>query len=297
MATYGGADLSEWQTTLDAGFWIHVKNTQGPIATIQAWGGGPTGWGTNDYVQHQSTLALQAGMDISSYVLLHWNNPAWPGNVQVAAGLDALGPDLVKHQLFVAIDIETHTGWATSGVQYRIPRVLEAIDEVRRRGLFPIIYSSLGMWNTIMSGTPQDWGLIVNQCPYWYAHYDNVDNFSDAPNFAKPWYGISPVVGKQYGGGSALGDAYDLNIWDQGFIHDRRAERDARLNPPVPTPIPPTPEPTPPPVDVYTKAEVDALVAGLNAKIDTVSAERSQGDAALDAKIEAVKTGLRNAGA
>src|SRR5438876_8425842 len=92
--------------------------------------------------------------------------------------------------LFVAVDVETYPGWEQSGIEYRIPRMLEAIQQVRDYGLYPIVYTNNGMWTTVMSGTPQDWGVVVNQTELWLATEDKAPDLGPVSR-ALPW---SPVA-------------------------------------------------------------------------------------------------------
>lgn len=254
MLTFG-VDLSEWQQALAPGFWQEVREKHGIIATVQLHGGGPDGLiNRNDYAQHQLGGAREQALDLSGYVLVKWTDD-YPGHVQVAEGLAAAGP-FAPHLLFVAIDIEVHTNWKASPVQYRIPRVLEALEEVRRRGLYPIVYTNKGMFETVMGGTPQDWGLIVNRTEIWYAHPGQPD-FSTAWA-AAPWP-ADRIVGRQFSANTVQGDSIDNNVWLLSWIEARRWEREARLAPPPPPPAPPAPPPAPVDVCAELRAKLDRV--------------------------------------
>jgi hypothetical protein len=152
----GGVDFSKYQGGITVDAIRQALAAQGPVVTIQAFRND----GPNQFCGEQLVKTKQAGgKDLSIYTLLNFNRADWPGQVQVDMSLAeaAKGVD-IRELLFVSLDVEPYPGWETSGVQYRIPRVLEAINRVRERGLYPIMYTNKGAWTTMMSGTPQDWG-------------------------------------------------------------------------------------------------------------------------------------------
>jgi len=247
----GGVDFSKYQAGATVDAIREAVQAQGPLVTVQLFRND----GPNEFAGHQLYASKQAGAtDLAGYVLLNWESGDWPGQVQVDMALTVVSPVLdVRELLFVALDVETYPGWDQSDVAYRIPRLLEAIDHVRSHSLYPIVYTNKGMWETVMSGTPQDWGVVVNQTEIWMATMDAIPDFGNAVK-AQPWNPVQ-IVAEQYEANSWGGFDFDQNVWSDSFVAARRAERDARLHPAPPPPPPPPPPPADPCADLRTKLE------------------------------------------
>jgi len=247
----GGVDFSKYQAGITADAIRQAIQAQGPVVTIQAFRND----GPNEHVADQLVAAQVAGTnDLSIYTLLNFERADWPGQVQVDMSLAeaAKGIDIPR-LLFVAIDIEPYPALNPASKPFRIPRTIEAVRRVRERGLYPIIYTNKGAWETVMAGTPQDWGLVVNDTELWMATMDHTPDMG-AVWKAQPW-GAVDIVGEQYEAGKWGGYDFDQNVWSDSFIALRRAERDQRLAPPPQ----PTPTPTPVPVPVPTPLPAEDL--------------------------------------
>lgn len=107
------------------------------------------------------------------------------------------------------LDIETNTspgcGWSQN-FALNCEFTARLADAAAKSGKKIGIYASNHMWGVIMGGADRCNKFM--QLPLWYAHYDNVINFSDF----QPFGGWTKPHAKQYKGTTALCNAsVDLN--------------------------------------------------------------------------------------
>ena len=179
--TVGGGDIGIYGPTVTVAAFAELKARQGPIATIELF----SDLGTNSAAHDQLVNAKAAGCDLSGYLLVNWERADWAGQTQVKMAQTIAG-DLWPELLFLAIDIEPYKGSEASDLAYRIPRVIECLDATRAANMTPIIYTNKGAWETLMGGSPQDWGSVVGQTEIWVATMDGKPDLGTAVN-AKPW--------------------------------------------------------------------------------------------------------------
>ncbi|CAM6002220.1 unnamed protein product [Sphagnum balticum] len=85
----------------------------------------------------------------------------------------------------VWIDIETNPSpgcsWSGHDATSNCNFLTEAINAVKAKGKTPGVYSSSSMWQSIFGSTTAC--SAAGSTPLWYAHYDNVQAFSDFKAF------------------------------------------------------------------------------------------------------------------
>ncbi|RYG64455.1 hypothetical protein EON64_13955 [archaeon] len=102
------------------------------------------------------------------------------------------------------LDIEGTDYWSTSTTS-NVNFLTDMVNEGKARGISMGIYTSNSQWSPIMGGSTK-----FSSYPLWYAHYDNVENFSDF----KPFGGWSKPNVKQYAGTTAICSAsVDKNVY------------------------------------------------------------------------------------
>lgn len=117
-------------------------------AVVQAWGGGPAGTGPNRWALHQLQAFHEAGCRLAVYV--------WPPRAVSEAMPMLLAIRRAFPIRFVALDVEGNGGQVSR----------EHVDILVRNGFRPVIYSSPGMWSSLMRNTTS-----FSDIPYWEAHY------------------------------------------------------------------------------------------------------------------------------
>lgn len=94
----------------------------------------------------------------------------------------------VTNSLFstVWIDVETNPSpgcsWSGHDATTNCNFLTEAINAIQAKGKTPGVYSSATMWQSIFGSTSAC--ATASSAPLWYAHYDNVQSFSDFKAFA-----------------------------------------------------------------------------------------------------------------
>jgi hypothetical protein len=100
------------------------------------------------------------------------------------------------------VDVETNpsTGcsYADSSHAFNCQFITDVISAIRSHGKSPGVYSSYYMWESIMGAAGNCAGH--GSAPLWYAHYDNVESFSDFRAFG----GWTKPNMKQYQGDVTL---------------------------------------------------------------------------------------------
>lgn len=96
------------------------------------------------------------------------------------------------------IDVETNPSsgcsWSGHDAASNCNFLTEAINAIKAKGKNPGVYSSASMWQGIFGSTSACPG--AGSVPLWYAHYDNLQAFSDF----KPFGGWSQPKMKQFAG-------------------------------------------------------------------------------------------------
>lgn len=110
----------------------------------------------------------------------------------------------------VWIDVETNTSpgcsWSQSSGADNCAFLEELVQELVKKGKKVGIYASHYMWQTIFGSATACAKFSAH--PLWYAHYDNVQSFSDFTEFA----GWTKPYAKQYKGTTTLcNTGVDLN--------------------------------------------------------------------------------------
>jgi GH25 family lysozyme M1 (1,4-beta-N-acetylmuramidase) len=113
------------------------------------------------------------------------------------------------HYSSIWIDMETNPstgcGWSTD-FDANCAFTERVINSAKKSGKTVGIYASNYMWGQIMGGS--DRCPKFTTLPIWYAHYDNIPDFSDW----KPFGGWTKPTIKQYKGTTAVcGASIDLN--------------------------------------------------------------------------------------
>lgn len=180
-----------------------VARHQIEAAVVQVWGGGPGGVGPNRWALHQLHAFHEAGCRLGVYV--------WPPSAVYSAMPMLLAIRRAFPIRFVALDVEGNGG--------EVRR--EHVDALIREKFRPVIYSSPGMWASLMKNT-----TAFSDVPYWEANY--IRKFHDVlrrwngkwPTEAdRPW---TPVTkggwtfspGWQFIGSTSLeGFTVDLNVF------------------------------------------------------------------------------------
>ena len=195
-------DISMYQRHPGEGWWRRVFADGWELAIVGSW----HGLSANPDAERNLLEAKAAGFRIATYVALN----AGSGRTAVRNGKQACGrawDDLV----FVAIDCETDDITA--------PIISEAIDEVKRNGLRPIIYTANWWWNGHF-GNPRNF----RHMPLWSAGYDLDPTLSLSPAYGG--WTEAELVGKQYDGSTEdrhpmlHGVEVDKNTFDRDFIEE-----------------------------------------------------------------------------
>ena len=195
-------DISMYQRHPGEGWWRRVFADGWELAIVGSW----HGLSANPDAERNLLEAKAAGFRIATYVALN----AGSGRTAVRNGKQACGrawDDLV----FVAIDCET------DGIT--APIISEAIDEVKRNGLRPIIYTANWWWNGHF-GNPRNF----RHMPLWSADYDLDPTLALSPAYGG--WTDAELVGKQYDGSTEdrhpmlHGVEVDKNTFDRNFVEE-----------------------------------------------------------------------------
>ena len=195
-------DISMYQRHPGEGWWRRVFADGWELAIVGSW----HGLSANPDAERNLLEAKAAGFRIATYVALN----AGSGRTAVRNGKQACGrawDDLV----FVAIDCET------DGIT--APIISEAIDEVKRNGLRPIIYTANWWWHGHF-GNPRNF----RHMPLWSADYDLDPTLAPSPAYGG--WTEAELVGKQYDGSTEdrhpmlHGVEVDKNTFDRDFIEE-----------------------------------------------------------------------------
>lgn len=195
-------DISMHQRHPGEGWWRRVFADGWELAIVGSW----HGLSANSDAERNLLEAKAAGCLIATYVALN----AGSGRTAVRNGKRACGrawDDLV----FVAIDCET------DGIT--APIISEAIDEVKRNGLRPIIYTANWWWNGHF-GNPRNF----RHMPLWSAGYDLDPTLSLSPAYGG--WTDAELVGKQYDGSTENRHPMlhrvevDKNTFNRNFVEE-----------------------------------------------------------------------------
>ena len=195
-------DISMYQRHPGESWWRRVFADGWELAIVGSW----HGRSANPDAERNLLEAKAAGLLIATYVALN----AGSGRTAVQNGKRACGRAW-GGLVFVAIDCEI------DGIT--APIISEAIDEVERDGLRPIIYTANWWWNGHF-GNPDDFRHL----PLWSADYD-----LDPALALSPAYGgwtDADLAGKQYDGSTEdrhpmlHGVEVDKNTFDRNFVEE-----------------------------------------------------------------------------
>lgn len=187
--------------------------------------GGWTGVRRNPLAETQLRNARQAKLDTAGYCLLNYAS-AKDGGCQIREALIAFGDE--AHNLgFLAVDVEfdlTYPGYYPAGLQSATPsieaqrdalaRIAEAISEIRKVGLKPVIYTNKGHWQQI-TGNSQEFSDIALWQTYLGKRSDSDYSFP-VKNLDIP----DPRTIRLGGWKSNSGRQYDLTLEDHTVQFD-----------------------------------------------------------------------------
>ena len=122
-------DISAWQRVPSLEWFQTLKADGYEVLICSAYGSGPNGVGPNPYLQEVFRAAKSVGLEIATY--------SWPSSA-VDSALRNCG-EYVKDILFMALDVEAHSGVTRANV-----------DTCREAEVLPIIYTNWSSWTTIM---------------------------------------------------------------------------------------------------------------------------------------------------
>ena len=157
--------------------------------------------------------AHNAELDIAGYISL---NGRGTGTAHVKAGLAGLPDDLRDALKFVAVDVEL------PGIPAR--QIWEAIRELERQSLNPIIYTSYNAWTTmVIPRNPT--GFSAQGYKLWNAFWDKHPDV-DFPRYRFGGWSDDQVVMEQYSGGTSVCEQLvDRNvIVDLGNLYGETSE-------------------------------------------------------------------------
>jgi GH25 family lysozyme M1 (1,4-beta-N-acetylmuramidase) len=125
--------------------------------------------------------------------------------------IDHLGEDIAYGYIWVDVETNNSPGcqWGKD-FEVNCKFLVELVAQIKKRGKAPGIYASAYMWNTILGA--KDSCVNFKDLPLWYAHYDNVQSFSDFT----PFGGWEKPNTKQYKGTTTLcNTGVDLDWYPQ----------------------------------------------------------------------------------
>jgi len=245
-----GIDIDFYTGPIPDDSWQQMREAGQQFAIVQAWGGRSR----NEFAVSQLSGARSIGMKTAAYVLLNYDDkvcstfahpvrdnngkcegdpipqPKSGGRWQVQQGLAALGSQRAQ-VAFVAIDVEWFLAAPPSTDASARGRhrqyILDAIDEVRKSGKRPVIYTRNGQghWLDITgcAATSSEGGCVAlyknindpsKPVPLW----DVQDGAPDLGNF-QPHSGWTERAGRQYKldqnfFGLPSDRTIDLNVFD-----------------------------------------------------------------------------------
>jgi hypothetical protein len=252
-ATALGIDVDFYTGPISREVWLHLKAADRKFAVAQAWGGRSR----NEFASAQLAGArMIAGMQTGAYVLLNFDNkvcrtfskpvrnedgrcagvsvtqPHTGARWQVQQGIAALGSEFA-HIAFIAIDVE----WFLSAdpprdaaaQARRLQYVLDAIDEVRRAGKAPVIYTrnADGHFQDITGCDLTSTAVAcrrLQSIPLW-----DVQNGSPDLSGFRPYSAWTKRVGRQYkldtnSFGLPPSRTVDLNVFDVSLFSGLRGQ-------------------------------------------------------------------------
>lgn len=200
-------DVSEWGGPMGEAQWKAAYGAGFRLAIIQAWGGGPTPGGANEYCAQQLKGARGAGMITAIYLVVPPDTTTRT-EFLIEAAKEAAGSEY-QHIKFVAMDIEDARGRPLHPTKPK-ERLGDAISHVKDKPV--VIYSSLSMWSKVMRGA-----LGFEQYALWDARYDELAELDT--NWV-PYGGWKQRAMKQYKGTTLVAGniSADLNIGDLGRL-------------------------------------------------------------------------------
>ena len=252
-------DISMYQRHPGESWWRRVFADGWELAIVGSW----HGISANPDAERNLLEAKAAGFRIATYVALN----AGSGRTAVRNGRQACGR--AWHGLvFVAIDCET------DGIT--APIISEAIDEVKRDGLRPIIYTAHWWWNGHF-GDPDGF----RHMPLWSAAYDLDPTLALSPAYGG--WTDAELVGKQYDGSTEdrhpmlHGVEVDKNTFDRNFVEEGDMGRIEELRAEV----------------KQTRADLERVITAVGKEIvrrdDDLKKQIDTGIAHLDARVKALE--------
>ena len=252
-------DISMYQRHPGESWWRRVFADGWELAIVGSW----HGISANPDAERNLLEAKAAGFRIATYVALN----AGSGRTAVRNGRQACGR--AWHGLvFVAIDCET------DGIT--APIISEAIDEVKRDGLRPIIYTAHWWWNGHF-GDPDGF----RHMPLWSAAYDLDPTLALSPAYGG--WTDAELIGKQYDGSTENrhpmlhGVEVDKNTFDRNFVEEDDMGRIEELRAEV----------------KQTRADLERVITAVGKEIvrrdDDLKKAIKTGIANLDARMKALE--------
>lgn len=203
--SYSGSDA----TTIP--FWREATNAGYKFAIVEGWSG--TVLDVNQYASNQLRSARAVGMQVAGYCLLDFTTPQ-DGACQVRDAVLACG-DQAQYLGFLAVDVEDDPAYDKSPVSQStvLTYVTQAVNEVQRIGLTPVIYSYTYAWNLLM---PANTTAFAN-FPLWLARHDQNPHLPAVRPPAVLFGTWSQALGEQYTNGITFSDftsKFDKDIFD-----------------------------------------------------------------------------------
>lgn len=212
--SYSSASPSEWNQIATMGYRLAIADLWNGFDTFDNLAGNEPG---------QLFAANQANLLTAGYVALSFNRPNDPsrtGAAQVDAGINSLGgwnSPIVRALKFIAIDVEPD---GQPVIANPIVWVSDAVAEVRRHGLTPIIYTSSSGWQAVMNGSTAFASLAL-----WDAHWSSQTTLDPFPGYG----GWTQRFGLQYSHDQTVTGSFNVDLDTFDF---------SRMNlPPLPNPI------------------------------------------------------------
>lgn len=202
-----GIDISESAGTPSASTWQAIKELGKEFVIVKGWGGT-----RNQFAQGQLAGARTANLLTAGYCLLNFRSDL-SGDCQINEALLAFGTE-ARYLRFLAVDVEPHflpSDYQTPKAQAKArERINDAVQQVRRSGLRPIIYTKANDWDPITG----DW-THFSDLELWLVDYGNPTPDLPTVNFG----GWTTSTGKQYVERTFLPGfpnmEVDLNVFDR----------------------------------------------------------------------------------
>jgi GH25 family lysozyme M1 (1,4-beta-N-acetylmuramidase) len=193
VLTLNGVDIA---TALTTNTFTCLKNSGNTFAIVRAF----RSTGVLDSNANQNlNNAKSAGLSTDVYMFpCRGKNPTTQVNELVAGVTGSLYST-------IWIDVETNPSlgcsWSGHDASTNCNFLIETINAIKAKGKQAGIYSSQTMWQSIFGSSSAC--ATLGSIPLWYAHYDNVQAFSDFKSFG----GWTKPTMKQFAGDVTLCNA------------------------------------------------------------------------------------------